>query len=128
MLTYMLSNTMMMMVKTTTTTLPRCLFCSVENASSIHFNLTQTVGDVHHFNWRATKPSHVRYAAERDAERFLNWKASECITGDCIHAHSKAEIIVDIEDFLHLFDSRLPFLSNGSTIQEARLPFPTALD
>ena len=117
-----------MLAYMTVAMLPSVPSFSVENASSIHFNLTQTIGDVHHFNWRATKPWHVRYAAERDAQRFLNWRTSECITGDCIYAHTKAEIVVDIDDFLHLVDSRLAFLSNGSTTQQARLPFPIALD
>ena len=50
-----------------------------EGMSMLFRNLTNSLGDVHHFAWRARRPRHVLYAAEKDT-RFAEWNAEECQT------------------------------------------------
>ena len=45
--------------------------------SEIYVNLTRSIGDVHHFAWRARHPRWALYPSA-DEERYADWTAEEC--------------------------------------------------
>ena len=48
-----------------------------DGASSFYKNLTSSMGDIHHFAWRAYSPDTAYYLSEDD-ELYQNWTSSEC--------------------------------------------------
>lgn len=56
--------------------------------------------------------------------RFLNWTQQECSVEECVEAATKVDVVVDLEAFKALLDSRLPLVFNGTHIDDARLPWP----
>lgn len=45
--------------------------------SQVYHNVTTTVGDIHHFAWRAKHPRWAQYVDEDEA-RYAHWTAEEC--------------------------------------------------
>lgn len=45
--------------------------------STLYCNITGSVGDIHHFAWRAQSSKHVAYETEDDA-RYGDWTHKEC--------------------------------------------------
>ena len=45
--------------------------------SQVYHNVTTTVGDIHHFAWRAKHPRWAQYVDENEA-RYAHWTAEEC--------------------------------------------------
>ena len=47
-------------------------------------------------------------------------------TEDCVEAHTNVDVVVDIEAFKELLQSRLPLVFQGASVQDAALPWPEA--
>lgn len=45
--------------------------------SEVYYNVTSSVGDIHHFAWRAKHPRWAQYIDENEA-RYAHWTAEEC--------------------------------------------------
>lgn len=45
---------------------------------------------------------------------------------DCVEAHTNVDVMVDIEEFRELLDSRLPLIFSGTSVKDAELPWPKA--
>lgn len=45
-------------------------------------------------------------------------------TEDCVEAHTNVDVIVDLDEFRALLDSRLPLVWRGSSVHDAALPWP----
>lgn len=45
--------------------------------SEVYVNVTSSVGDIHHFAWRAKHPRYAQYMDEDEA-RYAHWTAEEC--------------------------------------------------
>ena len=45
--------------------------------SQVYHNVTTSVGDVHHFAWRAKHPRWAQYM-DLDEARYAHWTAEEC--------------------------------------------------
>jgi hypothetical protein len=64
---------------------------------------------LHHWAWRATDAKWCRYSGgEGEALRYGGWTASECTARDCLLAHAKAGLQVDLEAVRALLEKRLP--------------------
>lgn len=85
---------------------------------------TEMMGDLHHYAWRARHRNQTVYIHQRDAERFGNWTSEQCSTEDCVEAHTNVDVIVDLDEFRALLDSRLPLVWGGSSVHDAALPWP----
>ena len=48
-----------------------------QGISEIYVNVTRSMGDVHHFAWRARSPDWVLYATEDDV-KYAHWTPEEC--------------------------------------------------
>ena len=55
-----------------------------KGVSRIYKNITSSVGDIHHFAWRAKHPKWAVYPSQHEA-RYAEWTAEECV-GRCAHA------------------------------------------
>lgn len=45
--------------------------------SEVYVNITKSVGDIHHFAWRAGHPRWASYI-DADEARYADWTAEEC--------------------------------------------------
>ena len=48
-----------------------------KGVSRIYKNITASMGDIHHFAWRAKHPKWAVYPSEHEA-RYAEWTAEEC--------------------------------------------------
>ena len=48
-----------------------------KGVSRIYKNITMSMGDIHHFAWRAKHPKWAVYPSEHEA-RYAEWTAEEC--------------------------------------------------
>jgi hypothetical protein len=48
-----------------------------KGVSRIYKNITQSMGDIHHYAWRAKHPKWAVYPSEHEA-RYAEWTAEEC--------------------------------------------------
>lgn len=50
----------------------------------------------------------------------------ECFlqSGECVEAQTNVDVIVDLEQFKQLLDSRLPLVFQGASVEEAELAWP----
>ena len=56
-----------------------------KGVSRIYKNITSSMGDIHHFAWRAKHPKWAVYPSQHEA-RYAEWTAEECV-GRCVHTH-----------------------------------------
>jgi len=54
--------------------------------SEVYVNVTSSVGDIHHFAWRAKHPRHAQYI-DVDEARYAHWTAEEC-SSRCAAPHA----------------------------------------
>ena len=54
--------------------------------SEVYVNVTSSVGDIHHFAWRAKHPRYAQYIDEDEA-RYAHWTAEEC-SSRCAAPHA----------------------------------------
>ena len=55
-----------------------------KGVSRIYKNISSSMGDIHHYAWRAKHPKWAVYPSEHEA-RYAEWTAEECV-GRCVHA------------------------------------------
>ncbi|KAJ9523194.1 hypothetical protein QJQ45_023985 [Haematococcus lacustris] len=93
---------------------------------------THTMGDIHHYAWRAQFLNQTRYLDPREEAKVAHWPASQCGTEECVEAHTRVDVLVDLDEVglgvRALLDSRLPLVWAGKAVREATLPWPMALD
>jgi hypothetical protein len=65
--------------------------------------------------------------ARASSRRFSNWTKQECYIEDCVEAATNVDVAVDLPALKALLDSRLPLVFNGTSIADARAPWPAAL-
>jgi hypothetical protein len=64
---------------------------------------------LHHWAWRAADAKWCRYSGGRgEALRYGGWTAAECSARDCLMAHAKAGLEVDLEAVRAILEARLP--------------------
>ena len=44
--------------------------------------------------------------------------------GECVEAHTNVDVVVDLEEFRGLLDSRLPLVFKGASVEEAEIEWP----
>ena len=89
---------------------------------------TLMMNDIHHFAWRAQLLNETFYLEERDRIKVSRWPPEECGTEECVEAHTKVDVKVDIEAFRALLADRLPFVWNGTHPYYAEIDWPPAKD
>lgn len=87
---------------------------------------TAALGDVHHFAWRARGNGSVAYLDGRDAARFGGdaWAGARCDTEECTEAHTRVDIVVDLEELGALLDAALPRVFAGEPVRDAEAEWP----
>lgn len=45
-------------------------------------------------------------------------------TEDCVEAHTNVDVVVNLDEFRALLESRLPLVFAGASVEEAALPWP----
>lgn len=85
---------------------------------------TQTMGDIHHFAWRAQLRNQTVYIVPRDGERFGSWNKAQCLTEDCIEGHTNVDIVINLDELGALLAGRLPLVFSGASVKDASIPWP----
>lgn len=89
---------------------------------------TMTMGDIHHCAWRAQRLNETFYLHERDYIKVAHWPPEECGTEECVEAHTKVDVKVDLDAFRALLRERLPFVWNNTHPYYAQFEWPPAKD
>jgi len=89
---------------------------------------TASMGDIHHYAWRAQRLNETFYLYERDRIKVAHWPPEQCGTEECVEAHTKVDVKVDIPALRALLESRLPLVFSGTPVAKARIPWPPAVD
>lgn len=94
--------------------------------SMMYYNMTQSIGDIHHFAWR---PTNVEAAVYREsyARRYKDWFPGECHAKECLQVQAKADVIVDVEAVQAILRAKLPDVLSGKSIEELAEPWPEAV-
>lgn len=88
-------------------------------------DLSSGMGDVHHYAWRdLAGPGKGLYLDPRDARRFGNWTGKQCDTEECVEAHTRVDVRVDVRAVRALLDDRLRVIRAGASVAQADLPWP----
>jgi hypothetical protein len=92
-------------------------------------NITSSIGDVHHFAWRAPSVQWMRYQGEKD-ERYCNWTAEECASKPCLEAQERAGLMADGGALRELLAAMLPRASAGEGVAAlaAEWPWPPRIE
>ncbi|GBF94574.1 hypothetical protein Rsub_06689 [Raphidocelis subcapitata] len=86
---------------------------------------TSTMGDIHHWAWRANGANESRYLRPRDAVRFEHWSKDACSSSeDCVEAQTESDLVVDLAALRALLEGRMPMVWAGARAAEAELPWP----
>lgn len=89
---------------------------------------TMSLGDVHHWAWRAVHRHEAVYLNPRDEERFgtEEWDGENCDTNECSEAHTNVDVIVDIAAVRAVLKRMLPGVLNGlgPETEEMKMPWP----
>ncbi|CAD7703972.1 unnamed protein product [Ostreobium quekettii] len=99
--------------------------CEWAGMSEMYANMTQACGDLHHFAWTARDRKWAAYASEADG-RYANWTSDECWAKECLVAHERAGMIVDVDAVRSALEVILPKVSEGASIERLRQPWPDA--
>lgn len=96
-----------------------------QGISEIYVNMTRSMGDVHHFAWKADSATWVAYASDDDA-KYSHWSADECVSRYCLEAHARAGMLVDTAAVKRALEELLPPALRGTRVQELarRRPWP----
>ncbi|KAK9799429.1 hypothetical protein WJX73_010108 [Symbiochloris irregularis] len=93
--------------------------------SEIYVNLTRSIGDVHHFAWRARHPRWALYPSA-DEERYADWTAEECSSSDCLEVHARAHMVVDSATVQEMIMDLAPGVFRGASVPSLAQPWPSA--
>lgn len=93
--------------------------------SQIYLNLTRSMGDIHHFAWRAMSPQWAVYADPDDA-KYSQWSIEECSSKYCLEAHARAGMVVDIATVQEILADLVPHVMKGEPVKSLsrRRPWP----
>ncbi|KAG1664777.1 hypothetical protein FOA52_013629 [Chlamydomonas sp. UWO 241] len=90
--------------------------------SMLYYNLTQSIGDVHHFAWRAMDVSaavyHRKEGAIAEPIRYKDWKSDECHARECLDPQGSADVIVDLPAIEAILQAKLPGVFAGKSVEE----------
>ncbi|KAK9806815.1 hypothetical protein WJX72_003692 [[Myrmecia] bisecta] len=91
--------------------------------SEIYVNITRSIGDIHHFAWRA---KHPRWAAYYDVDeaRYADWTAEECSSRHCLEVHARAGMMADAATIQELLLDVLPAVYRGENVSALAQPWP----
>uniref|UniRef100_A0A7S0RGP0 Glycosyltransferase n=1 Tax=Chlamydomonas leiostraca TaxID=1034604 RepID=A0A7S0RGP0_9CHLO len=91
--------------------------------SMLYYNITQSIGDIHHFAWRA---NHYKWADFKNSSdrKYHTWTSEECHARECLLVHAKASMIVDLAAVKQMLLSKLPRILTGAPVEELREPWP----
>lgn len=89
---------------------------------------TITMGDIHHYAWRAQRLNETFYLYDRDYVKVAHWPPEECGTEECVEAHTKVDVKVDIPAFRALLQERLPVVWNNTHPYYAQFEWPPCRD
>lgn len=88
-------------------------------------DLSSGMGDVHHYAWRdLAGPGKGLYLDPRDARRFGNWTSKQCDSEECVEAHTRVDVRVDVPTVVELLRDRLQVIRSGASVAQAALPWP----
>lgn len=93
--------------------------------SEVYVNVTSSVGDIHHFAWRAKHPRYAQYIDEDEA-RYAHWTAEECSSRHCVEVHSRAGMIADTSTIHEMLMDVVPAAFRGAAVSELKQPWPLA--
>ncbi|CAK0784873.1 hypothetical protein CVIRNUC_008078 [Coccomyxa viridis] len=94
-----------------------------KGVSRIYKNITSSMGDIHHFAWRAKHPKWAVYPSQHEA-RYAEWTAEECVGSDCLDVHARAAMRVDVATVQELIVESLPGCLRGQDVEELEKPWP----
>ncbi|KAG2429620.1 hypothetical protein HXX76_010852 [Chlamydomonas incerta] len=94
--------------------------------SKLYYNITRTVGDIHHFAWRPTEHTLAHYDHE-NYTRYAPWTPEECSARECLMVHARAGLTADITELEALLSAKLPGVVAGAPIEQLQAPWPKAV-
>eukprot|EP00198_Chlamydomonas_reinhardtii_P008302 XP_001697639.1 predicted protein [Chlamydomonas reinhardtii] len=94
--------------------------------SKLYYNITRTVGDIHHFAWRPTDHLLAHYDHE-NYTRYAPWTPEECSARECLMVHARAGLTADITELEALLAAKLPGVVAGAPIEQLQAPWPKAV-
>mmetsp|Transcript_26134 Transcript_26134/g.70756 ORF Transcript_26134/g.70756 Transcript_26134/m.70756 type:complete len:546 (+) Transcript_26134:118-1755(+) len=96
------------------------------NLSMLYRNITESMGDIHHFAWR---PQHYKFAYYSNISdlKYHTWTPIECHAKECLSIQARAGLIVDLEAVGQLLTQKLPAVLAGRPVEELREPWPEAV-
>ncbi|KAL3143022.1 hypothetical protein ABBQ38_003301 [Trebouxia sp. C0009 RCD-2024] len=93
--------------------------------SQVYHNVTTSVGDVHHFAWRAKHPRWAQYM-DQDEARYAHWTAEECSSRHCVEVHARAGMLADTSTIHEMLMDVLPAAFRGAAVSDLKQPWPLA--
>eukprot|EP00798_Chlamydomonas_sp_ICE-L_P022811 gene22811-29982_t len=94
--------------------------------SMLYYNVTQSIGDIHHWAWRPMTDEYCKYA-DKQGPRYRDWFPSECHAKECLQVFDKAGLIVDTDALRTLLRSKIPGMLAGKSVEELSEPWPIAV-
>ena len=91
--------------------------------SQLYHNITRSIGDIHHFAWRAAEPKWATYDNEDEA-RYSYWTPEECHSRHCLEVHARAGMVADTDSIRDTLLGVLPKAFAGQTVEELAKPWP----
>ncbi|GAX84337.1 hypothetical protein CEUSTIGMA_g11759.t1 [Chlamydomonas eustigma] len=95
--------------------------------SMMYFNLTQSIGDIHHFGWRPTDVKYAVYKNDSSRFRYKDWFPGECHARECLSVQGSADVVVDLDAVTALLRSKVPGMLAGRAISDLAEPWPEAV-
>lgn len=93
--------------------------------SDLYFNATSSMGDVHHFGWRASSSRWVVYTHGAGDEKYANWNIEECTASrQCLEVHARSGMVVDTDAVHEILMDTLPEVTRNASVASLRRPFP----
>ncbi|MEW5302301.1 MAG: hypothetical protein WDW36_005101 [Sanguina aurantia] len=94
-----------------------------QGVSRLFYNMTQSMGDIHHHAWRPMEREWCEYIETTDI-KYHTWNPVECHARECLLVHAKARLIVDIPAVTALLRQLLPGVLAGNSVQSMSQPWP----
>ncbi|MEW5308350.1 MAG: hypothetical protein WDW38_000318 [Sanguina aurantia] len=107
-----------------------------QGVSRLFYNMTQSMGDIHHHAWRPMErewcanprilagENHTGVHVEEFVGMYHTWNPVECHARECLLVHAKARLIVDIPAVTALLRQLLPGVLAGNSVQSMSQPWP----
>ncbi|GFH30421.1 uncharacterized protein HaLaN_29277 [Haematococcus lacustris] len=94
--------------------------------SQLYHNITQSVGDIHHFAWR---PQHYKFAIFANASdyKYHTWTPEECHAKECLSVMARQSLLVDVPAVEAMLRRKLSAVLQGDSVASLREPWPKAV-